>query len=276
MGKTITTYLIDDTPQGVQYVIIGNKSCKMYVVPRASLISIKDREELRRPALYILLGEDIEGLPKAYIGESENVYERLKNHGDGKNFWLRALVFIASDNLLDKADVRYLEHLAIAVSHEAKRYSIDENKTKPGAPNLSEHKQATIEEFFGDIKMLASFIGCSIFEVAEQKSSHLFYLKQRGCNAKGGYDENGFTVFEGSIIAKNVVPSFRWNKKREQVINEVVSIDANDNFVLESSYTFSSPSTAAGFCTGGNLNGWIEWKDKNGHTLDEVYRKQLK
>jgi hypothetical protein len=39
--------------------------------------------------------------------------------------------------------------------------------------------------------------------------------------------------------------------------------------------TFSSPSTAADFCIGSSNNGWIVWKDKDGQTLDEVYRKQL-
>ena len=36
-----------------------------------------------------------------------------------------------------------------------------------------------------------------------------------------------------------------------------------------------SPSTAAMFCLGRAANGWIEWKDKEGNTLDSVYRKQL-
>ncbi len=32
---------------------------------------------------------------------------------------------------------------------------------------------------------------------------------------------------------------------------------------------------AADFCIGSSNNGWIVWKDKDGQTLDEVYRKQL-
>jgi hypothetical protein len=44
---------------------------------------------------------------------------------------------------------------------------------------------------------------------------------------------------------------------------------------LESDKTFSSPSTAADFCIGSSNNGWLVWKDKDGQTLDAVYRKQL-
>ncbi|RGT30216.1 DUF4357 domain-containing protein [Bacteroides clarus] len=43
----------------------------------------------------------------------------------------------------------------------------------------------------------------------------------------------------------------------------------------EHDITFSSPSTAADFCTDSCNNGWRVWKDKDGNTLDAVYRKQL-
>lgn len=39
--------------------------------------------------------------------------------------------------------------------------------------------------------------------------------------------------------------------------------------------TANSPSTAAMFCLGRSANGWTEWTDKDGNTLDSVYRKQL-
>ena len=44
---------------------------------------------------------------------------------------------------------------------------------------------------------------------------------------------------------------------------------------MNSDKTFSSPSTASSFCLGRPSNGWADWKDENGNTLDSVYRKQL-
>ena len=41
------------------------------------------------------------------------------------------------------------------------------------------------------------------------------------------------------------------------------------------SMTFPIPSTVADFCIGSSNNGWLVWKDKDGQTLDAVYRKQL-
>ena len=38
---------------------------------------------------------------------------------------------------------------------------------------------------------------------------------------------------------------------------------------------FSSPSTAGVYCLGQKTcNGWTEWKDANGITLDAIYRKK--
>lgn len=37
MGKTITTYLIDGTPKGVQTVVISNRTLIVYNIPRTRL-----------------------------------------------------------------------------------------------------------------------------------------------------------------------------------------------------------------------------------------------
>ena len=65
-----------------------------------------------------------------------------------------------------------------------------------------------------------------------------------------------------------------WKEKREKLLSEYTSANG-DKLLLESDKTFSSPSTAADFCIGSSNNGWLVWKDKDGQTLDSVYRKQL-
>ena len=84
-------------------------------------------------------------------------------------------------------------------------------------------------------------------------------------------------IFYNSVAELRVnssVPSFNWKEKREKLINEY-TVTKNGLLVMESDKTFSSPSTAADFCIGSSNNGWLVWKDKNGQTLDSVYRKQL-
>lgn len=147
MGKTITTYLIDGDPKGTQYVFISNKICQMFVIPRSSLSILNERTDLQTPAFYILLGEDENTKPKAYIGETENFKERIKYHDSKKTFWQKALVFISKDAAMTKADVQYLEYRAIAIAKKTKQYSLEDNKQTPNAPNLPEYQKDNMDEF---------------------------------------------------------------------------------------------------------------------------------
>lgn len=274
MGKTVTTYLIDGDPKGTQYAFISNKICQMFVVPRSNLSYLNTQEKLQKPAFYILLGEDELTKPQAYIGETENFKERVKDHDSKKAFWQKALIFVSKDADMTKVDVQYLEHKAIAEAKKANTFVLIDNKQIPKMPNLPEHQQDSMDEFFEDVKFLASFIGCNIFEISQPKAEHLFYTKGRGCNAKGFYGSDGFTVLKGSVIVKTVTPSFNWKEKRDKMLSDYTAHE-NGVWVLTSNKTFSSPSTAAAFCSGRVNNGWVAWKDQDGHTLDSVYRKQL-
>lgn len=274
MGKTVITYLIDGDPKGTQYVFISNKICQMFVIPRANLSILNERPDLQTPAFYILLGEDENTKPKAYIGETENFKERVKDHDSKKAFWQKALIFISKDAAMTKADVQYLEHKAISEARKANAFVLDENKQTPKAPNLPEYQKDAMDEFFEDIKFLTSFTGCAIFDIVETKKQHLFYAKNRGCNAMGFYNSSGFTVLKESVITKGNTNSFTWAEKREKLIKEYTSLK-DGNLIMDSDITFSTPSTAADFCLGRSCNGWIIWKDKDNQTLDSIYRKQL-
>lgn len=276
MGKTITTYLIDGDPKGTQYIFISNKICQMWVIPRANLSVLNKRTELQTPAFYILLGEDENTKPKAYIGETEDFKERVRYHDSKKTFWQKALIFISKDAAMTKADVQYLEHRAISEARKANAFVLDENKQTPKAPNLPEYQKDSMDEFFEDIKFLTSFTGCNIFDIIEIKKEHLFYAKSRGCDAMGFYNSSGFTVLKGSILAKDNTNSFSWSEKREKLIKEYTSLQEG-KLVMETNRTFSSPSTAADFCLGRSCNGWTIWKDKDDQTLDSVYiyRKEI-
>ena len=152
MGKTVTTYLIDGDPKGTQYAFISNKTCQMFVVPRSNLSYLNTQEKLQKPAFYILLGEDEATKPQAYIGETENFRERVKDHDSKKAFWHKALIFVSKDADMTKADVQYIEHKAIAEAKNANTFVLNDNKQTPKAPNLPEYRQDSMDEFFEDVK----------------------------------------------------------------------------------------------------------------------------
>ena len=274
MGKTVTTYLIDGDPKGTQYAFISNKICQMFVVPRSNLSYLNTQEKLQKPAFYILLGEDEATKPQAYIGETENFRERVKDHDSKKSFWQKALIFVSKDADMTKVDVQYLEYKAIADAKKTNAYLLNDNKQIPKAPNMPEYQQDAMDEFFEDVKFLASFIGCNIFEISQPNAENLYYVKSRNCDAKGFYSSSGFSVMKGSVVSGTMTSSFRWKDKRDNMLREYAKKEG-DNYVMIADKTFSTPSAASDFCLGRSSNGWTEWKDKDGNTLDSMQRKPL-
>lgn len=279
MGKTITTYLIDGTPQGPRMVYVSNKNCMAIVVPRSKMTDIISRKELQKYALYILLGETEEGEPKAYIGETNNFSKRIKDHDQKKGFWSKALVFISqNESQIDKADVLYLEAKAITLAIKNKQYVLDENKQNPDLPILPEHKRDPDDEFFDDIIFLASFIGCNIFEEPIQKHdrhSINIFLTGRGADAQGVYNENGLTVIAGSIIAPDHTNSCPSPEKRKKLISELTE-EADGKRRLKLNKRFDSPSAASVFCLGRSSNGWTDWHNAKGIPLKSVLNAKNK
>ncbi len=263
-------------PKGPQYVLISNKLCKMIIVPRSNLSIINEREELKTPSFYVLLGESTEGKPKAYIGETEDFSSRVKNHDYKKDFWNKALIFVSIGAAMTKADVEYLEYKGVKVAKEENRYAL-ENTQIPKMPNLPEHQRDTMDEFFEDCVFLATFSGCSLFDSEEKGTDNrtIYYLPRNGCNARGVYNSEGFTVLQGSRVMKGQAKSFKGIKNREAIIKEYCT-EQDGELIMNADKLFGSPSSAACFCLGNASNGWKDWKDKDGNTMDSLLRKNIK
>lgn len=106
----------------------------------------------------------------------------------------------------------------------------------------------------------------------------LFYTKNsRGANASGYWnpEKEQFTVLKGSTIASEVVASFRPYRlsERKRIIAEHCQM-GDDKITLTDDITFPSPSMASIQILGRPSNGWSDWKNKDGVTLDKMYRKK--
>lgn len=281
MGKVITTHLIDGDPRGIRNVFISNKICNMYVIPRQQMSEANANEDiqLEQPTFYILLGgeDDFASLPQAYIGQTENFKDRVKSHENKKDFWNTALVFIAKDNSLTRADVQFIEAKAIKKAKKVKSYSLDENKNQPTPPNLPPHLRDAVSEFIEDIELLTAFIGCSIFTSATPKhtkaESDIYYFKSRGGSAKAVYHDGIMTVLEGSVVAPTNAPSFKSKTKRNEMLENLTE-EVEGQRRLKVNKDFTSPSTAATFVAGNNFNGWMVWKTAKGEPLDLIRNKE--
>lgn len=161
----ISQYLLDQTNEGPIIMEFGlGNSCKCYIMPRDTISEmVLEYEELRRYCIYILLGEDDEGNPMAYIGESKDFSDREKTHNLTKKFWNKAMVFISTANDIYQSEVDYLEHLAQKTAKEAGSMKLD-NKRIELEPDINPVVKGHLNKFFNNIKLLAKIHGCPIFE----------------------------------------------------------------------------------------------------------------
>lgn len=288
-GKTIKLFLLDAEPNARVVCELSNWNGKAYRIPRGLVKECSDREDLKTTAVYLLFGkaDTSTGKPQVYIGEAENVYQRLGSHVSEKDFWNEAVVFISKDENLNKAHIKYLESRLYSIATEAQRFVI-KNSNTPTLSSISESDQAEMEEFIEYIKIMINTLGFKVLEPLvsreeqdsiEQKNERLYIKAARGANGVGKRTADGFLVFKNSEIAVDTVKSYR-DRGNDKLRNEL--IDANliqkkgDKLVLIEDYLFSSPSSAAMVVMGRTANGMKEWKDASQKELKEIEKCELK
>ena len=105
---------------------MSNSSLKCFILYRENIEELLDNfPELQQHCMYILLGEESR-LEKrqCYIGQTQNGYNRIKQHIKQKDFWEIACLFFNTKEEFSKSEVQYLEYLAIKNTIECNNYNI--------------------------------------------------------------------------------------------------------------------------------------------------------
>jgi hypothetical protein len=271
--RRIQTYLPDGTLEGVRLVELSESSVKAFVIPRIKLNDIKNRSELKQPALYLLISS---GDNQLYIGESENFYDRIKNHDQAKDFWDLAVAIVSSTNSLEKSDVKYLESLAVEKAKATAAMQVL-NKTVPVRNNIHEFKVHSLEIILEDVSMIAELLGYSIFTKKNVEDSETWYCITKKTKAKAQFRGDKFIVLEGSVIDKSYSPGWasafpKSAAERSDLLTRHGKA-SEDTVVITENIPFKSPNHAGGFVTGRNVNAWITWKNSDAKSMDEVMRR---
>ena len=104
-------------------------------------------------------------------------------------------------------------------------------------------------------------------------NQHRFYVRTKsGVCGVGIYDPigNSFILLSGSKINSTTSNSFNRKDAYRDITNNYCSLE-DGLYVLKKDYTFASPSTASSVVLGRSSNGWTDWKDKQGRSLNTVY-----
>ena len=166
-----------------------------------------------------------------------------------------------------------LEAYAIGKAIDSKRYKV-ENTVNPKY-KIDEYDLPLIEEVYEEIKFIMATQGYKMENTkATLNDANTLHTTRNGVHALGVYDGEKFEVLEGSEIdMSRKCHSENIERQRQTAIRNGDILLNGNKYILNVSVPFTSPSSAAMFVLGGSTNGWIEWKNKDGKTLDEIYRK---
>lgn len=261
-------------PDGIRSIRRHLSTMTTYVIPRLLLAEAKKITGINRPGIYYLINENDENkIAQIYIGQTRNGVVRLDDHNRSKDFWNKAIMFLADSKTFSLDMISGLEEYAIMKAHESNRYKV-ENSVKPKY-EIDEYDLPSIEEVYDEIQFIMATQGYKMDNArASLNEVDVFHTTTNGIDAYGVFDGSEFVVLKDSQIDMEKKCRLEaLNKQRQIALNNGDISEQEGKHYLIKSISFKTPSGAVCFVLGGSRNGWSEWKNKDGKTLDEVYRK---
>ena len=277
-GKTIELFLVNGTADSIITAELSNWNGKAIKIPSIEVKNC-DREDIQQAGVYFLFCKENDDSDSVYIGESENVKERLLQHlkaydtDNESYYWTTAVIFIGRD--LNKALIRYLENRLVDIARNAKRYKVLTKSTYQNTV-LKESDYAVMEEFIDDVKVVVNALGYKVLEPLIQKGTaenpdddNSLFISTGLANAEGKVTPEGFVVLQGARInEKSTAKSLGEGivKLREKYMDDKKVKD----WTTTEDLLFSSSSAAAEFILGYSVSGPKIWKNKDGKSLKEI------
>jgi hypothetical protein len=254
---------------------IFNWTGHVLMTPRIRLPEALQRKEARYTGVYILLGiDESSSLTKAYIGEGEDIADRIKNHDANRDWWTEAVLVTSAANSLNKAHVKYLESRLVEEARRAGSMLL-ENLNTPTRPSLSEAARANMEQFVEYVLLVLPAIRVDGFlvrtrsqtalispvEQLETPSTRFEIQLANGEVVGSAILENGeFIVQPGSIgRASWIGVDHSYKKLFDEVVKSgAYKLDEGKRRFVKP-YAFSSPSAAGAVLNGRATAGPIAW-----------------
>ena len=272
-SKRLEIIFHNGEPEGIRIYMRHLSTVKAFVVPRIYLNEAKKLTGVDNPGVYFLINDETGSLSKIYIGQTRNGISRLDDHNSKKDFWNKAILFLADSQHFTLNIISGLEQFAIQKAIDANRYQID-NKAVPKY-KISEYDLPLIEEIYDEIEFIMGTLGLRMNDSSVQQNQKIFSTSRRGIVGKGFYSGESFDVLPGSEIDMSKASHIEsYNAKRQEYIKDGTIVqEADGKYYLTKVITFKTPSGASDFVLGGSTNGWVEWKDSDGKTLDSLFRQ---
>lgn len=237
------------------------------------------RTDISQAGVYFLFCKEDDGADSVYIGEAENVKERLVQHlrdyqsEKEKFYWNTAVIFVGRD--LNKALIRYLENRFVEIARSCKRYMVLTKNTYRNTV-MKESQVAVMEEFVDNVKILINALGYKVLDPLLQIGTDAavaddeeLFINTGNTSATGVVTSEGFVVLKGAVVnEKTSAKSLSAGMKKLR--DKIFAAGKVKNMTTTEDILFSSSSAAAEFVLGYSTSGPRTWKAKDGRTLKEI------
>ncbi|MCC6476861.1 GIY-YIG nuclease family protein [bacterium] len=259
--------------------------------------------------VYMLIGQSASGArPKVYVGSSNNLVRRLKQHDAGKDFWEIAVVYTSKSESLTSAHIVYLERLLYERARDLGQCELEqatvENTKLPKADEnqvLYTYDQILLilptlgldflvdygtndapSEPTGNTKQLDPPSPDSFRtpgDLQRQKGSPTeFLMTYANVTARAILEKGKIVVLAGSQARRHETDSLQENYRniRKVLLAEGVLVGTTGDLLqFTRDYPFSTPSKAGCVIAGASVNGRTAWRDKTGKTYADFVDEDL-
>jgi uncharacterized protein DUF4357 len=289
--RSLELFFIDGRPDGMLTAEMFNWTGHVLKTPRTQIKAALARPEAGFTGVYVLLGEQ-DGEARAYIGESEDLGQRLRSHVVNKDWWDEAILITSAADNLHKAHVKYLESRLVEMARTVGSITLENGNTPPRS-SLSEAAIANMESFLETLLVVLPAIRIDMFlnkarskteefpEHAATNSTPIFELvKLRQGISATAYIANGEVVVQSGSVGRGQWSPGSAGHSYEKMYNDLIEtgilLVAGEQATFSQDYAFSSPSAAGAALNGRPTNGPADWKLKSdGRTYRQWEQDQL-
>lgn len=269
---SVTLFRREGLPKGMRTAEIVGWTGIALICPRSRLDTFHKFPRADSAAAYLLLGEDENGDPMVYVGQTGSIGARLKAHlnDSEKDFFTDVIAFVSKDENLTTAHVIYLEARLLQMAKQAGQARINNPNQNLVAKGLPESDMADMNNFIDNITTLLLALGVTIFEIVTvthapglpSTTAPLFELHSSGVSAKATEASGEFIVLTGSQSRGGIGPQDSYKGQRDTLIaNGGLARKGEDTpYIFTRDYPFKSPSAASAVVLGRNDNGRTSWK----------------
>ncbi len=287
-SKTVQLTFENGTPHGIVNVKSLTSPYNIMAAPRNSLSQLPGEKTYQKPGNYLLKGETEEDLT-LYVGQSDDVLKRIKQHYQKKEWWTHCCLLTSKGDELNISHTRYLERCLYDLAQDNGYVKLDNEKAPDSSP-LSQEQKNEAEHFLQDALLVFPSLGFNFFydsagrpqaaspaiakdkkessdstPAAKDVSIPIFKIKQGKITATVQLQDDKWVVLKDSLGRLEFTPSWKthslgYYKQRERLKENGILQKQGETLIFTQDTPFTSPSAAASIVLASTMNGYKTWR----------------